>query len=81
MLQDLNLLLGWIMLFAALLLAHLANLWMALRSDELPWTWRLFALIPVFTPWVAWAGGHRTGPVLWMVCCTLYMALRFQQVP
>lgn len=68
-------LLAAILLGAAVLLAHLATLWVTLRSDvEARWKW--LALVPVLTPVAAWRAGKRKATWAWLGLLTAYGLVR-----
>lgn len=72
------LLLSWIVVGTAALVAHAVLLWQVLRVEraKLPLGWRLGALIPAVTPFVGWAVGKRATVVVWGVLVGIYMVLR-----
>ncbi len=70
------LLLSWIVVGAALLVAHLAVLVQALGARELAAKYRLLALVPPLAPVVAWIGGRRAAPIAWLVLLVTYVVLR-----
>lgn len=70
------LLLALVLVGAAFLVVHVANLWAGLRASNLAWGWRLLALVPPATPAVAWAAGRRVAPALWGAILVAYLALR-----
>jgi hypothetical protein len=70
------LLLSWTLVGAAWSVTHVVVVWQSLRAEGLGWTWRLLALLPPAAPGVAWAGGHRAGPILWLALVVVYVLLR-----
>ncbi len=70
------LLLGWIVVGTAVLIAHAALLYQVLRSDKVELGWRLAALVPPVAPFVGWACGKRKSVVVWSTLVVTYAALR-----
>ena len=81
------LLLGWVIVGAAALLAYVVVAWQALRAPgaadpgapETPRAaprWRFLALIPPLAPGVAWALGRRAGPIVLAILVAAYVGLR-----
>jgi hypothetical protein len=70
------LLIGWILVGAALLVIHLVCLWLCVRAPNLSLAMKALAFVPPATPVVAWASGLRTQPILWVVTLAVYIALR-----
>lgn len=70
------LLVSWTLAGAAWLVMHVLVVWQSLRADALGWKWRLLALVPPAAPGVAWAGGRRVAPVLWVALLAVYVLLR-----
>ncbi|MDH5492446.1 MAG: hypothetical protein OEY14_10880 [Myxococcales bacterium] len=64
------------LLGAGMLLAHLAALLAALRSRQPRWM-RAAAILPPLAPIVAWRGGARLGPLLWLLLLLAYLGARF----
>ncbi len=74
--SALLLLIAWVAVGAALLVAQVVNMWLGLRAKGLAFGWRLLSLVPPAAPAVAWAGGRRVAPILWGVLLVVYVALR-----
>ncbi len=70
------LLIGWILVGAALLVVHLVLLWLCVRAPNLSLAMKLLSLVPVATPVVGWVSGLRVQPILWVVLLGVYVALR-----
>ena len=72
------LLLSWIVVGAALLVAHLVILVQVVRAEpeRLPRPWRLLAVVPVAAPVLAWLGGARRSVYVWGALAALYLTLR-----
>ncbi len=70
------LLLSLIFVGAATLTAHAVVIWQILRARELSWRSRLWAIVPVFAPIVAWVDGRRVSPIVWMALVVTYVVLR-----
>jgi hypothetical protein len=69
-------LIAWVLVGAAFLLAHAVALWQGVSARSLPPAWRIAALLPPAAPVVAWKGGARVAPVLWGVALVTYVVLR-----
>lgn len=70
------LLLAWVLVGAAVLVAHAAVLWQ-LRGSELDWRARLAALlVPPLAPVLAWRAGRRASPIAWALLVITYVVLR-----
>jgi hypothetical protein len=76
MTRDFALLATLTLLGALLLLVHLALLVRAVRAKQLRREWRLLALLPPATPFVAWRAGARVLTVLWAALLISYAILR-----
>lgn len=71
------LLLSWVLVGAAVLVAHALVLRQCLSARELPRRVRLLAfLLPPVAPLVAWIAGRRVAPVLWAGLLVAYLVLR-----
>jgi hypothetical protein len=73
------LLLSWIVVGAAVLVAHAVVFWQVVRARELEAKWRWLALFPPATPVLAWLDGRRVAPVVWAVFVVTYLALRLME--
>lgn len=81
MTSEVWLLVGWILVGAAFLVAHLVTLWSCLRAGNIPPLVRALALLPPATPLVAWRVGKRTLPIVWAVLLAVYIGLRLSFRP
>lgn len=70
------LLLSWVLTGAAVLVVHAVVLVQAVGARELAWRWRIAALVPPIAPVIAWVGGRRVAPVLWLLLVVAYAVLR-----
>lgn len=70
------LLLSWILVGAAVLVAHVVVLRRALGAKEVSATWRWLSLVPPVAPVVAWIGGGRVAPIVWGGLVVAYVVLR-----
>ncbi|MGE0788248.1 MAG: hypothetical protein AB7S26_21425 [Sandaracinaceae bacterium] len=70
------LLVSWIVVGAACLVAHVALLVSVFRSEKLTLPVRLLALVPALAPFVAWAADRRAVTVVWAVLVVAYLVLR-----
>ena len=76
MTSDTWLLLSWIVVGAAVLVAHAVLVWQVLRSDDLPAGVRWWALVPVVTPVLAFKAGGRWSLAVWALLLLTYVVLR-----
>ncbi len=61
---------------AAVMVAHVATLWVTIRSDvDRRWKW--LALVPVVTPVSAWKAGKRGATIAWVAILATYLVVRF----
>lgn len=70
------LLLSWVLVGAAVLVAHAVVVAQALCARQLDWRFRLAALVPPIAPFVAWYGGRRVAPIAELVLIVVYATLR-----
>ena len=78
--MELWLLAFWALSGAALLFTHLLMAWRVLSGPlSTPWRYLGF-LVPIFTPFVAWRGGNRLGPITWVLFLVVYLSARMVQV-
>ncbi len=64
-----------IVLGAAVLLVHLATVWVTVRSEvAAPWKW--LALVPPLTPVAAWRAGKRKASGAWIGLVVAYATVR-----
>lgn len=70
------LLVTMVLVGAAWLVVHVVTLVQALRAEDLETRWRVLALVPPATPFVAWKGGKRIAPALWLGVLVCYVVLR-----
>ncbi len=70
------LLLSWIVVGAAVLVAHVVLVWRVLRSDDLPARQRWWALLPLATPVLAFKAGRRWSLGAWVILLVTYVVLR-----
>ncbi|MCB9625499.1 MAG: hypothetical protein H6723_19445 [Sandaracinus sp.] len=75
MTKALVLLAAAILLFAAFLVAHVAAIWVTVRSDVEP-RWKWLSLVPVLTPVAAWKAKRRGATIAWGLFLVGYGVVR-----
>lgn len=70
------LLLSWIVVGAAVLIAHAVVVVQVFRARKLAWKHRWWALVPVAAPVLAWIDGRRVSPIFWGALVLTYLVLR-----
>lgn len=68
-------LISMIVVFAALVVTHLATAWVTLRSAVNP-VWKWLVLVPPVTPVAAWRAEKRVAAIVWSVLVVAYVSLR-----
>ncbi len=74
--REVVLLILAIALFAAWLVAQVALIIASFRSDKLGTKARWLSLFPPLSPFIAWKGGARAGPIVWSLLLAGYVAVR-----
>lgn len=72
---SLWLLISTVVVFAALVVTHLAASWVTIRS-EVASVWKWLVVVPPVTPVAAWRAEKRVAAVLWTLLAIAYLALR-----
>lgn len=70
------LLLSWIVVGAAVLVAHVVVVVQVFRAEKLAWKHRWWALVPALAPFLAWVDGRRVSPIVWGALVLTYLLLR-----
>jgi hypothetical protein len=70
------LLITWILLLAAWIVVHVAAVTLVLQERELDRKYKVWVLVPLLTPLVAWRVRRRAVSVLWCTSLALYVVLR-----
>lgn len=77
--MELSLLALWSVSGAALLFTHLIMAWRVFTGPlAAPWRYLGF-LVPFVTPLVAWRGGNRLGPIVWLFFLVVYISARLME--
>ena len=67
---------SWVVVGAAVLIAHAVVVFQVVRARDLPVKHRFWAVIPLLAPVLAWRDGRRSSVFVWVVLVVVYVVLR-----